>query len=79
MALLALCLSYFMVLIDVTIITVALPTIGRHFNCGVAALQWVVDGYTLVLASILLSTGVIADRCGAKRTFERGLIAFIVA
>ena len=79
MALLALCISYFMVIIDVTIITVALPTIGRYFNCGVAALQWVVDGYTLVLASILLSTGVIADRWGAKRTFERGLIAFVVA
>ena len=79
MALLALCISYFMVIIDVTIITVALPSIGRHFNCGIAALQWVVDGYTLVLASILLSTGVIADRCGAKRTFEGGLIAFIVA
>ena len=79
MALFALCISYFMVIIDVTIITVALPTMGRHFHCDVAGLQWIVDGYTLVLASLLLSTGVVADRWGAKRTFEGGLMAFVAA
>ena len=78
MALLALCISYFMVIIDVTIVTVALPTMGGHFHCDVAG-QWIVDGYTLVLASLLLSTGVVADRWGGKRTFEAGLMAFVLA
>ena len=75
----ALSLSYFMVLLDSTILNVALPEIEKELHGSVASLQWVVNSYTLVFASLLLSSGTIGDRYGARRTFRLGLAIFTVA
>ena len=56
-SLFALSAGYFMVVLDVTVVTVAAPTIGRDLHAGVTGLQWVVDGYSLVLAALLLAGG----------------------
>ncbi len=76
--LIALCLGYFMVIIDVTIVNIALPSLGKDLHGGVADLQWVVDGYTLSFACLLLSAGYLADRLGAKKSFLAGLIFFVL-
>jgi EmrB/QacA subfamily drug resistance transporter len=65
--------------IDATVVGVALPAIGREFHIGVAALQWVVSGYFLTLASFLLLSGSLSDRFGRKRLFGIGVIGFAVA
>ena len=70
------CVGYFLVLLDVTIVNVALPDIGRHLGGGVAGLQWVVDGYALALASLLLAVGTAGDLRGHKRVVLRGLVLF---
>jgi EmrB/QacA subfamily drug resistance transporter len=62
--------------LDVTIVNVALPAIGRGFNASVSGLQWVINAYTLVLASLLILSGATADRFGRKRIFLVGLIVF---
>jgi len=63
-------------LLDVTIVNVALPAIQRQIGGSLAGLQWVVDAYTLALAAIMLTAGSAADRVGARRTFTLGLAAF---
>jgi len=63
--------------LDVTIVNVALPAIGREFDATVSGLQWTVDAYTLVLASFLMLSGSTADRLGRRRTFVIGLLAFV--
>jgi DHA2 family methylenomycin A resistance protein-like MFS transporter len=70
------CVGYFLVLLDVTIVNVALPQISSHLDAGVAGLQWVVDGYALALASLLLAGGTAGDRRGHKRIVLRGLVLF---
>src|SRR5271165_5870657 len=70
------CMSLFIVGLDVTIVNVALPSIGRELHAGVSGLQWVVDAYTLVLASLLMLSGSTADRLGRRRTFVIGLSVF---
>ncbi len=65
--------------IDATVVGVALPAIGREFQIGVEALQWVVSGYFLTLASFLLLSGSLSDRFGRKRLFGIGVIGFAVA
>ena len=70
------CMSLLMVGIDVTIVNVALPSIQRELHASVSGLQWIVDAYTLVLASFLLLSGSTADRLGRRRTFQIGLGAF---
>ncbi|HWE33093.1 MAG TPA: DHA2 family efflux MFS transporter permease subunit [Solirubrobacteraceae bacterium] len=77
--LLAICLGYFMVIVDATIVNVALPSIGRELGAGVSSLQWVVDAYTVVFAGLLLSAGSLGDRVGARRVFGAGLLVFTVA
>ena len=77
--LIAICLGYFMVILDATIVNVALPSIGRGLGGGVSALQWVVDAYTIVFAGLLLSAGSLGDRLGARRVFDVGLVIFTVA
>jgi DHA2 family methylenomycin A resistance protein-like MFS transporter len=62
--------------LDALIVNVALPEIGRGFNTGITGLQWVVDGYTLMFAALLLSAGSIADRIGARQAFGGGLALF---
>ncbi|HEV2640322.1 MAG TPA: MFS transporter [Actinocrinis sp.] len=70
------CMSLFIVGIDVTIVNIALPSIQRDLNAQVAGLQWVIDAYTLVLASFLLLAGSTADRVGRRRIFQIGLVLF---
>ncbi len=70
------CMSLFIVGLDVTIVNVALPSIGRELHAGVSGLQWTIDAYTLVLASLLMLAGSTADRIGRRRTFQTGLAVF---
>ena len=73
------CTSLFIVGLDITIVNVALPSIGRDLDAGVSGLQWTVDAFTVVLASLLMFAGSAADRFGRKRTFVVGLTVFSVA
>ncbi len=70
------CTSVFVVFIDNTIVNVALPSIGRDFHTSLSGLKWVVDGYTVVLASLLMLSGSMADRLGRRRVFILGLTLF---
>jgi EmrB/QacA subfamily drug resistance transporter len=65
--------------VDATVVGIALPTIGRQFHASVAQLQWVVNGYTLTLAALLLVGGSLGDRFGRRRVFIVGVIWFTVA
>jgi EmrB/QacA subfamily drug resistance transporter len=69
-------MSLLIVGLDVTIVNVALPSIGREFHAPLSGLQWTVDAYTLVLASLLMLSGSTADRLGRRRTFVIGLLTF---
>jgi EmrB/QacA subfamily drug resistance transporter len=73
------CMSLFIVGLDVTAVNVALPSIARDLDAGVSGLQWTVDAYTVVLASLLMFSGSIADRFGRRRIFVTGLTVFSVA
>jgi MFS transporter, DHA2 family, methylenomycin A resistance protein len=77
--LIAICLGYFMVILDATIVTVALPSLSKDLHASVSGLQWVVDAYTLVFAGLLLTAGGLADRVGARVMFQSGLAVFTVA
>ncbi len=77
-ALLSVCLGFFVIQLDVTIVNVALPVIQREIGGSLAGLQWVIDAYTLALASIMLTAGSGADRAGARRVFALGLTVFAV-
>ena len=70
------CLSLFIVGLDATIVNVALPSIGRDLHSSVSGLQWTIDAYTLVLASLLMFSGATADRIGRRKTFQAGLALF---
>jgi EmrB/QacA subfamily drug resistance transporter len=70
-------MSLLIVGLDVTIVNVALPSIGHDLHATVSGLQWVVDAYTLVLASLLMLSGSTADRLGRRRTFVVGLFVFV--
>jgi EmrB/QacA subfamily drug resistance transporter len=69
-------MSLLIVGLDNTIVNVALPSIRLELNATVSALQWTVDAYTLVLASLLMLSGSIGDRIGRRRTFQTGLVLF---
>ncbi len=77
--LIAALLGFFVITLDAVVVNVALPTIGRDLQAGVTGLQWVIDGYTLLFAALLLSAGAFTDRIGARRAFGLGLAVFIVA
>jgi DHA2 family methylenomycin A resistance protein-like MFS transporter len=70
------CLGFFMVLLDVSIVTVALPTIQASLQASLSDLQWVVDAYNLPFAVLLLTAGTLGDRYGRKRLFLVGLSVF---
>ncbi|HWE90795.1 MAG TPA: MFS transporter [Pseudonocardiaceae bacterium] len=70
------CLSLLIVGLDNTIVNVALPSIQRDLGASVSSLQWTIDAYTLVLASLLMLSGSTADRLGRRRTFQTGLVLF---
>src|SRR5580692_4995168 len=73
-----LCLSLLVIVVDTTIVNVALPTFARDLHASSSGLQWIVDAYTLTFAALLLLAGAIADRYGRHRSlaFGLGLFAF---
>ena len=71
-----LCTSLLAIVIDNTIVNVALPTLVRELDADVSELQWVVDAYTLVFAGLLLPAGALGDRYGRRRTLLAGLLVF---
>ncbi|MCC3774032.1 MFS transporter [Streptomyces sp. UNOB3_S3] len=77
--LVSLSLGYFLVMLDVTVVTVAVPDIGASLHAGPAALQWCVDGYSTVFAGLLLLGGGLGDRFGHRRVFLWGLGVFVAA
>ncbi|MCX4734667.1 MFS transporter [Streptomyces sp. NBC_01363] len=72
----ALCATMFMAMLDNVIVNNALPRIGQQLHAGVSGLQWVVEGYSLVYAALLLTGGTLGDRYGRKRIFLTGLALF---
>jgi EmrB/QacA subfamily drug resistance transporter len=71
-----LCLSLLLIVVDSTIVNVALPTLVRQLHASTASLQWVADAYTLAMAGLLLSLGSLGDRIGRHRTLAGGLVVF---
>jgi MFS transporter, DHA2 family, methylenomycin A resistance protein len=76
LVLVGLALGYFMVLMDTTVVNVALPAIGARFSGSLSTLQWVSNGYTLTFAAFLLTAGTLSDRFGGRRVFLAGLWSF---
>lgn len=74
--LLAVCIGTFMLLLDVTIVVVALPDIQRGLHANFGDIQWVADAYALALAAVLLTSGVFADMYGRRHVFSIGLVIF---
>lgn len=72
-------LGFFLITLDASVVNVALPAIGDDLGGGLSALQWVVDGYTLAFAALMLSTGALSDRIGAARAFAGGVVVFALA
>ncbi|MEU7142290.1 MFS transporter [Nocardia sp. NPDC046473] len=77
--LLTVCLGTFMLLLDVTIVNVALPDMRNDLNASFSSLQWVVDGYALAMAALMLGAGSIADLAGHRRTYLAGLALFAIS
>lgn len=75
----AVCTATFMLLLDITVVNVALPAIQRSLHSSFSELQWVVDAYTLTLAAFLLTAGVVGDMFGRRVVFATGLGVFTVA
>ncbi|WP_051722114.1 MULTISPECIES: MFS transporter [Actinomycetes] len=73
------CVSTAMLMLDIAVVNTALPTIARDLDAGLSSLQWVVDAYTLALATVVLSAGSWADRRGRRHVFVIGLVLFTVA
>jgi EmrB/QacA subfamily drug resistance transporter len=77
--LLAVCLATFMLLLDITIVNVALPEIAEELQASFSDLQWVIDAYALMLAALLLTAGSLADLRGRRRVFVFGVACFTAA
>ncbi|MCA1838840.1 MAG: MFS transporter [Actinomycetota bacterium] len=73
------CIALFMAMLDNTVVNVALPTLSRKLGAGVSGLQWIVDGYVLAFASLLLTGGIMGDRYGRKKMFLAGLGLFTLS
>ncbi|OIJ63184.1 MFS transporter [Streptomyces mangrovisoli] len=72
-------LGFFVITFDAVVVNVALPSIRHDVGGGITGLQWVVDGYTLMFAALLLSAGSLADRIGARRALAAGMTVFAAA
>ena len=70
------CMSLLIVSLDNTVLNVALPSMQKELHASVSGLQWTIDAYTLVLASLLMLSGSTADRIGRRRVFKAGLVIF---
>jgi EmrB/QacA subfamily drug resistance transporter len=77
--LVAVCVGIFMLLIDITVVNVALPSIQRELHSSFSDLQWVVNAYALTLAALLLTAGSLADLLGRRRVFATGMVLFTAA
>jgi EmrB/QacA subfamily drug resistance transporter len=77
--LLVVCVGTFMLLLDITIVNVALPSIAHDLNASFSDIQWVIDAYALTLASVLLTAGTLADRLGRRLVYSIGLVLFALA
>jgi EmrB/QacA subfamily drug resistance transporter len=77
--LLAVSVATFMLLLDITVVNTALPAIEADLGASFTELQWVIDAYTLSLAALVLTAGVLADRLGRRRVFAAGLAIFTLA
>jgi EmrB/QacA subfamily drug resistance transporter len=77
--LIAVCTAVFMLLLDITVVNVALPSIQRSLHSSFSDLQWVVDAYSLTLAAFLLTAGVLGDMFGRREVFAVGLGVFSVS
>src|SRR3954447_13679133 len=78
-ALIIVCLAIFMLLLDITVVNVALPDIQRELHTSFTDLQWVVDAYALLLATCMLNAGTLGDWLGRKRVFVVGVALFTAA
>lgn len=78
-ALAAAVLGFLVITLDAVVVNVALPSIRADLGGGITGLQWVVDGYTLLFAALLLSAGALSDRVGARRAFGAGIGLFVLA
>src|SRR5579864_9629245 len=74
--LLVVCVGTFMLLLDITIVNVALPKIAVDLKASFSDIQWVIDAYALTLASVLLTAGTLADRLGRRLVYSVGLVLF---
>jgi EmrB/QacA subfamily drug resistance transporter len=70
------CMSILLVSLDTTIVNIALPAISKGLHASLSGLQWAIDGFTLVLAMLLILSGSLGDRLGRKRVFQVGLLLF---
>ncbi len=77
--LVAVCTTTFMLLLDITIVNVALPSIQRRLHAGLTGLEWVVDAYALTLAALILTAGALSDRFGRRLLFMGGVVVFTSA
>src|SRR5271155_5177420 len=77
--LIAVCTAIFMLLLDITVVNVALPDIQQSLHSSFSNLQWVVDAYSLTLAVFLLTAGVLGDMFGRRTVFGVGLVIFTIA
>jgi EmrB/QacA subfamily drug resistance transporter len=77
--LVAVCVTTFMLLLDITIVVVALPSIQHRFNATLTGIQWVVDAYALTLAALILTAGALADRYGRRAVFMTGIVLFTIS
>ena len=77
--LVAVCAGTFMLLLDITVVNVALPSIQHSLSASFSDLQWTVDAYALTLAALLLTTGSLADIYGRRLAFVAGLTVFSVS
>ena len=77
--LVAVCLGSFMLLLDLTIVNVALPNMARELHTTFSDLQWVIDLYALVLGALVLTVGAVADRLGRRKLYVAGLVLFAVS
>jgi len=75
----AVCVTTFMLLVDITIVNVALPSIQRSFGASLSGLEWVVDAYAITLAALILTAGALADRFGRRLLFCIGVSVFTAA